>query len=89
MSLFRKFFGGSDAPKGPEPVTYKGFTIHPEPMKEPDGYRLAARVEKEVGGEVKSHRLIRADVLHTADQAAEAAVGKAKSMIDQMGDRIF
>jgi hypothetical protein len=58
-------------------------------MKEPDGYRLAARVEKEIGDEVKSHRLIRADVLHTADQAAEAAVGKAKSMIDQMGDRIL
>lgn len=89
MSLFKKLFGGSDAPKGPEPVLYNGFTIYPEPMKEPDGYRIAARIEKEIGGEVKTHHLIRADMLHSADQAADASVGKAKSMIDQMGDRLF
>ena len=89
MSLLKKLFGGSEPPKGPEPVTYNGFTIVPEPMKEPDGYRIAARIEKEIDGELKSHHLIRADMLHTAEQAAEASVLKAKSMIDQMGDRIF
>ena len=41
MSLFKKLFGGSEAPKGPEPVSYNGYTIFPEPMKEPDGYRIA------------------------------------------------
>lgn len=89
MSLFKKLFGGSEPPKGPEPTLYNGYTIFPEPMKEPDGYRIAARIEKEIGGEIKSHHLIRADMLHGADQAAEASVEKAKSMIDQMGDRIF
>jgi hypothetical protein len=90
MSLFKKLFGGSsDAPKGPEPTLYNGFTILPEPMKESDGYRIAARIEKEIGGELKTHHLIRADMLHSADQAAEASVQKAKSMIDQMGDKIF
>ena len=89
MSLLKKLFGGSDTPKGPEPVSYNGYTIIPEPMKESDGYRIAARIEKEIGGELKSHHLIRADMLHTADQAEEASIQKAKSMIDQMGDRIF
>jgi len=91
MSLFKKLFSGSDAPKAPtaEPVTYNGFTIRPEPMKDPDGYRIAARIEKEIDGELKSHHLIRADLLHGADQAAEASIQKAKSMIDQMGDKIF
>jgi len=89
MSLFKKLFGGSGPPKGPEPVSYNGFTIRPEPIKEADGYRIAARIEKEIGGELKSHHLIRADMLHGADQAEEASIQKAKSMIDQMGDRIF
>lgn len=89
MSLFKKLFGGSGTPKGPEPVSYDGFTILPEPIKEPDGYRIAARIEKEIGGDLKSHHLIRADMLHSADQAAEASIQKAKSMIDQMGDKIF
>ncbi|MGI3183670.1 HlyU family transcriptional regulator [Nioella aestuarii] len=89
MSLFKKLFGGSGTPKGPEPVVYNGYTILPEPVKEPDGYRIAARIEKEIAGELKTHHLIRADVLHGPDQAAEASIEKAKSMIDQMGDRIF
>lgn len=91
MSLLRKLFGGADAakPPAPQPVTYNGFTIRPEPMKEPDGYRIAARIEKQIGGELKSHHLIRADMLHGADQAEEASIQKAKSMIDQMGDKIF
>lgn len=92
MSLLRKLFGGSGAsgsPKTPEPVSYNGFTIRPEPMKEPDGYRIAARIEKEIGGELKSHHLIRADMLHSADEAEAASIQKAKAMIDQMGDKLF
>jgi len=91
MSLLKKLFGGSSAatPKAPEPEMYNGFAIFPDPLAEGKGYRLGARIEKEIGGELKIHKLIRADTFSASDAAAEAAIQKAKLAIDQMGDRIF
>ncbi len=88
MSLFSKLFGGGDKPPA-EPVRHEGFEIYPEPMAEDGGHRLCARIEKEVGGERKTHTMIRADVFSDRDQAIEASVAKAKAMIDQEGERIF
>jgi len=89
MSLLSRLFGGSAKPEPPKPVQYEGFAITPEPIAESGGYRIGARIEKEVKGETKSHQMIRADVLHSKEQAAEASVEKAKSMIDQMGEKLF
>ena len=92
MSLLKKLFGGGggngSAPTA-EPVIYEGFRITPAPQAEGRQYRLAAKVEKEIGGETKTHHLIRADLLDSAEAASDAAVAKAKMMIDQMGDRLF
>lgn len=88
MSLFSKLFGGGDTP-APEPETYEGFAIYPDPMPEGRQYRLQARIEKEVGGEVKSHTVIRADVFESRDAAEAAAIVKAKQVIDEQGDRLF
>ena len=91
MSIFSKLFGGGggSAPKEVEAVEYNGFFIFPEPMKEGGTYRIAARIEKEVDGEAKTHQLIRADTLESAEAAAEASLAKAKSLIDQQGETIF
>lgn len=89
MSLFKKLFGGSDSPSEPQVELYEGFRIIPDPIKESGGYRLAARIEKEIDGEVKTHDMVRADVCHSAQEAADAAIFKARSLIDQMGERIF
>jgi hypothetical protein len=90
MSLLSKLFGGtSDTPNKVQPELHDGFQITPEPMKDGSQYRLAARIEKEVAGEMKSHHLIRADTFPDPDQAAKAALAKAKQLIDQMGDRLF
>jgi len=90
MSLLSRLFGSksAEAPKETS-VEYQGFRISPDPMKEAQGYRLCAVIEKEVGGELKSHRLIRADTIADIDQCREASIGKAKQMIDQMGERLF
>lgn len=88
MSLFSRLFGGGAAPE-PEPETHAGFRIFPEPIKEGGGYRLAARIEKEIGGETRSHRIIRADVISDRDEASAAGVRKAKQLIDQMGEGLF
>ena len=89
MSILKRLFGGGGSEPEAAPDEYKGFAIHPDP--EPDGnrFRLAARIEKEVAGEVKSYRLIRADVFDAREAAAAAALAKARQVIDEQGDAIF
>ena len=93
MSLFSKLFGGGGGGAASAPQTaateYEGFKITPTPIKEGPKYRISAEITKEIGGEVKSHTLIRADTLDSLDAANTASINKAKVMIDQMGDGIF
>jgi hypothetical protein len=93
MSLLSKLFGGksnSDAKaKEVEPELYKDFLIFPEPVKASGGFRIAARIEKDIDGEVKVHNLMRVDTLASQDEAAQASINKSKVFIDQMGERVF
>jgi hypothetical protein len=90
MSILSKLFGGGGT-KPPETKSeeYNGFKITPQPMKEGSKYRIGALVEKEIGGEMQSHTLIRADTLDDLQGANDASIGKAKQLIDQMGERLF
>ncbi|NDU99589.1 HlyU family transcriptional regulator [Pseudoroseicyclus tamaricis] len=89
MSLFSKLFGGGGKGESPaaaaEPDMHEGFAIYPEPIREGSKWRIAARIEKDG----KTHQLIRADTLETEEAAVQASLGKARLMIDQMGERIF
>ncbi len=90
MSLFRKIFGGGGAgARESEPEKHEGFDIFPEPLREGSKWRIAARIEKEIGGELKSHQLIRADTLDSEEAAIEASLRKAKQAIDEQGDRLL
>jgi hypothetical protein len=46
-------------------------------------------VSREISGETKEHRLVRADMFSSRDEAAEAAIRKAKLVIKEQGDRMF
>ncbi|WP_121630874.1 HlyU family transcriptional regulator [Tropicibacter alexandrii] len=86
MSILSKLFGsGKGKPAAADPVEYQGFLIFPEPIKEDGQYRIAARIEK---GD-KVHQLIRADLIRDLDEANEASLGKARQMIDQLGESLF
>lgn len=94
MSLFSRLFGsgrdsGAESAPAHEPVAYKGFTIHPGPLKEGGSWRVAARIEKELEGEVRSHDLIRADMVSDPDQAVAESTRKAQRLIDERGDALF
>ena len=92
MSFLKKLFGGSSEPRIPSVAaeeTYKDFHIAATPMPEGGQYRLAATLTKTVGGEERSHRLIRADLFQSEDEAASFAIRKAKQMIDEQGERLF
>lgn len=88
MSILKRLFGGGTSKAAESQIEeYNGFRIIPEPINEGGQYRLAARIENADGS--KSHHLIRADMIRDYDDAVEAAIAKAKQMIDQMGERVF
>lgn len=89
MSFLKKLFGGGNS--GPEAASeeYKGFQITPTPIAEGNTYRVVATIEKEVDGEVQTHKLVRADTLQGLEEAQKACIRKAKQVIDEQGERIF
>lgn len=90
MSILSRLFGGTTTSNSqPEPVDYNGFLIFPQPIREDGGYRVSARIEKEIGGELKTHTLIRADKHATEDTATDASLFKARQVIDQIGEGLF
>lgn len=93
MSFFKKLFGGGGAKDGAQKtvttVDYEGFTIETTPMEEGGQFRVAANLSKEIAGEMKTHRLIRADMCSSAQEASDIAVRKAKQMIDEQGERFL
>lgn len=89
MSLLSKLFGGKAKVKDIEPELYKEFLIFPEPVRADGGFRIAARIEKEIDGEVKVHNLMRVDTLPSEEEANQASINKSKVFIDQMGNGVF
>lgn len=91
MSFLKKLFGGG-APKPEEPppsIEHAGYTIRATPYQEGGQWQLCGVIEKEIGGETKSHRFIRADRFAGKDEAVDMTFMKARQIIDQSGDRIF
>ncbi|OLQ85868.1 transcriptional regulator [Vibrio panuliri] len=92
MGLFSRLFGGNKSDKAKvevEPIEYKGFLIYQEAIEESGQYRIAGRIEKEIDGELKTHRFIRSDVLSSRSDADEFMLKKAQMFIDQMNEQIF
>lgn len=91
MSFWKKLFGASTSEPATkaEPIEYKGFTIRPEPFSEGGQYQTCAIVTKEIGGEMKEHRLVRADRFPSLDDATDTSLRKARQVIDEQGDRLF
>ncbi|ETX14205.1 hypothetical protein OCH239_04965 [Roseivivax halodurans JCM 10272] len=90
--FFSNLFGGGNKDGRPAPaetVEYNGYHITPEPLADGGQFRIAALIECDVGGERKSHQLIRADVLSDYDAAVEASLSKARQAIDQQGTALF
>lgn len=89
MSLFKKLFGGGGSGPEVEPVLHKDFRITVNPEKTGGGYRIGALIEKEVGGETQTHQMIRADMVESAETAADISLRKAKQLIDEQGEGLF
>lgn len=94
MSFLKRLFGGGSAgadaqPAAADPVEHKGFTIRPTPFTENGQFQTCGVISKEIDGEMKEHRFIRADRFASRDDAVEVSLRKARQMIDEQGERIF
>lgn len=94
MSFFKKLFGGSAsaAPAGDKVLGeegYKGFVIKAIEMKAGSELQLAGLIEKDVGGEVKTYRYIRADRMSSLDDLIPLALSKGRQIVDEQGESIF
>jgi len=92
MSFLSALFGRlapANVEKVPEPVEYKGFIIRAAPYKSEGQYQTAGIIEREVGGERKQHRFIRADAFATYEDAVNFTLGKARQIVDLQGERMF
>ena len=91
MPFWSRLFGGKPAeePEAGASEEHKGFRITPKPIREGGQYRIAARIEKEVGGVPRVHELVRADTVSSLDEAKALSVAKARQVIDEQGDRLF
>ena len=92
MSWLSKLFGRAETEAGAQPEAaevYKDLRIVPEPIREGQVWRIAARISGEVDGTLRTHHMIRADTLTTREEAASASLAKARQMIDEQGMRVL
>ena len=91
--MFGKLFGGGGAgaatSEAGEPVEHEGYTIVPEPIREGGQYRTAGLIRREIDGEVREVRFIRADNSTDREGAMDHSVRKGMQIIAEQGTRIF
>ena len=95
MSFLKSLFGGGRndnepvAPKAAAEEDYKGFLIRATPMAVGSEHQLCGTISKEIGGETKSHRFVRADRLGTREEAATLSLAKGRQLVDEQGIKLF
>ena len=95
MSFWKNLFGGGSSNAEPEgdkslgEESYKGFLIKAIEMKAGSELQLAGTIEKEVGGELKTYRFVRADRMSSRDDLIVLAIAKGRQIIDEQGEAIF
>ena len=92
-ALWRRLTGGGEADPqrdtSAEAVDYNGYRIHPAPYPSKGQYQTCGTIEKEVAGETKQHRFVRAETHPSREGAVAFSISKAKQLIDEQGDRLF
>jgi hypothetical protein len=94
VSFWKNLFGGSSSaePEGDKVLgeeSHKGFLIKAIEMKAGSELQLAGTIEKEIGGELKTYRFVRADRMTSRDDLIVLAISKGRQIIDEQGEAIF
>ncbi|MBD8064053.1 hypothetical protein IC608_01000 [Devosia sp. PTR5] len=95
MSFLKKLFGGGSDAKAPAgdkvlgEESYKDFLIKAIEMRAGSEYQLAGIIEKDIAGERKTYRYIRADRMSSVDDVVALAFSKGRQIIDEQGNSLF
>lgn len=98
MSFWKNLFGGGGGNGSPsktiEPAVvaeeaYKGFVVKSLIMPVGSEYQLAGLIEKEIEGELKSYKFVRADRFSSREDVVSFALAKGRQIIDEQGDGIY
>lgn len=96
MSFFKKLFGlggsggGKPADESSAPTQeHEGYTIRATPFEDGGRFQLCGVITKEIEGEIKEHRFIRADKLGSMEDAVSMTFFKGRQIIEQMGEDVF
>ncbi len=95
MSFWKNLFGGGSSnaePAGDKVLgeeSHKGFLIKAIEMKAGSELQLAGTIEKDIGGELKTYRFVRADRMSSRDDLVTLAIAKGRQIIDEQGEAIF
>ncbi|MGE0238004.1 MAG: HlyU family transcriptional regulator [Parvibaculaceae bacterium] len=97
MSFLKSLFGlgGSkeEAAAGPaataKEAEHKGFVIRATPYKDGGQYQTAGTIVKEIDGETKEYKFVRADRFSTLEEAADLSLSKGRQIVDEQGERMF
>jgi hypothetical protein len=88
-ALWGRFFGREIAETSAEAIEYNGYRIRPAPYRRMGQYQTCGVIEKEVAGELKQHRFIRAEMHPSREAAVAFSIAKARQLIDEQGERLF
>jgi hypothetical protein len=91
MSFLKSLFGGGK-PKAEPPaksIEHKGFIVRATPYADGGQFQTCGVVAKEIGGEMKEYRFIRADRFASREEAEAFALRKGCQIVDEQGERIF
>ena len=88
-ALWSRLFGDVAIDPQEDPVEYNGYRIRPTPYASKGHYQTAGTIEKEVGGELKEHRFVRAETHSSREEVIAFSIAKARQIIDEQGDRLF
>lgn len=94
MSFLKKLFGGGgEKPAGPSGVDgqeeFEGHVIKAMLMRSGGEYQIAGTIEKDVDGERKVHKFVRADKFTDKDDCVAATLGKGRQIIREQGRTLF
>ncbi|MCD7060221.1 HlyU family transcriptional regulator [Pelagibacterium xiamenense] len=93
MSFLKSLFGGGDkkpaTPKVDAHEEHEGYTIKAVLMQAGGEYQIAGTIEKEVDGELKIYKFIRADKFASKEDAIVATLGKGRQLIKEQGAGLF
>jgi hypothetical protein len=88
-ALFSRLFGGGSEAAVADAIEYSGYRIRPTPYRRAGSYQTCGVIEKEVWGELKEHRFVRAETHPSHEAAVEFSLAKARQLIDEQGERLF